>query len=89
MKKEPWLVWLSRLSNGKICWMISSQGTHLGCRPGPQLGASERQLIDVPNILEFVVMVVQLVNTQKTTELYTLKGGILWCMNYIWIKIFA
>ena len=29
--------------NRRIASSIPSQGTHLGCRPGPQLGAHERQ----------------------------------------------
>ena len=36
----PWLVWLSRLSTGlqkqRVTALIPSQGTCLGCRPGPQ-----------------------------------------------------
>ena len=31
----------------KVASSIPSQGTCLGCGPGPQLGACERQLIDV------------------------------------------
>ena len=37
--KEPWLVQLSELSSDyepKVAGLISSQGTCLGCRPGPQ-----------------------------------------------------
>ena len=34
-------------ANQKVTGSIPSQGTCLGCRPGPQLGACERQLIDV------------------------------------------
>ena len=33
--------------NKKVTSLIPSQGTCLGCRPGPQLGACKRQLIDV------------------------------------------
>ena len=31
----------------KVISLIPSQGTCLGCRPGPQFGVYERQLIDV------------------------------------------
>ena len=43
---EPWLVWLSGLGaslQSKGLPVVSSQGTRLGCRPGPQLGVHERQ----------------------------------------------
>ena len=53
---QPWLVWLSQgcmvwLSSGwsaslQTKWVASSrpsQGTCLGCRPGPQLGAHKWQ----------------------------------------------
>ena len=30
-------------ANARIAGSIPSQGTHLDCRPGPQLGVSERQ----------------------------------------------
>ena len=33
--------------NQRVAGLIPSQGTCLGCGPGPQLGACERQLIDV------------------------------------------
>ena len=33
-------------ANQKVTGSIPSQGTCLGCRPGPQLGACKRQLID-------------------------------------------
>ena len=33
--------------NQKVATLIPSQGTSLDCRPGPQLGVRERQLIDV------------------------------------------
>ena len=33
--------------NQRVAGSIPSQGTCLGCGPGPQLGASEKQLIDV------------------------------------------
>ena len=33
--------------NQKVAGSIPSQGTNLSCRPGPQLGAYERQLINV------------------------------------------
>ena len=33
--------------NQKVAGSIPSQGTRLGCGPGPQLGAWERQLIGV------------------------------------------
>ena len=33
--------------NQKVTSYIPRQGTCLGCRPGPQLGVCERQLIDV------------------------------------------
>ena len=32
-------------ANGKVAGLIPSQGTCLGCKPGPQLGACERQWI--------------------------------------------
>ena len=35
----PWLVWLSRLSQ-RVIGSIPSQGTCLGCRPGPQSGGA-------------------------------------------------
>ena len=38
---EYWLL------DQKVTGSTPSQGTCLGCRPGPQLGACERQLIDV------------------------------------------
>ena len=34
-------------ANQKVAGWIPSQGTCLGCRPGPQLGACERQPIEV------------------------------------------
>ena len=46
----PLLVWLSVLSqpaNQKVTGLIPGLGTCLGCRPGAQVGACERQLIDV------------------------------------------
>ena len=47
----PWPVWLSGLSTSlqseRFAALIPSQGTCLGCRPGPQLGACKRQLINV------------------------------------------
>ena len=47
----PWLVWLRGLNTGlwtqKVTGSIPSQGTCLGCEPGPQLGAYERQPITV------------------------------------------
>ena len=33
--------------NQKVTSLIPSQGTCLGCRPGPWLGACERQMINV------------------------------------------
>ena len=36
-----------RPENLKVAGLSASQGTCLGCRLGPQLGAYERQLIDV------------------------------------------
>ena len=48
--KLPWLVWFSGLNelqcpvNLKVAGSIPSRGTCLGCRPGPQVGACERQL---------------------------------------------
>ena len=36
-----------RPENQKITSSIPSQGTCLGCRPGPRVGVCERQLIDV------------------------------------------
>ena len=33
--------------NWKVAGLIPSQGTCLGCRPGPQLGLCDRQPIDV------------------------------------------
>ena len=44
----PWLVWLSGLSagltiKGSVASSIPSQGTRLGCRPGPQCGMCKRQ----------------------------------------------
>ena len=48
--RAPWLVWLSGLSAGlrtersQVAGSIPGQGTCLGCRPGPHLGACERQL---------------------------------------------
>ena len=33
--------------NRRVAGWIPSQGTYLGCQPGPQLGACERQSIDV------------------------------------------
>ena len=33
--------------NRKVAGLITSQGTCLGCGPGPQLGAYKRQPIDV------------------------------------------
>ena len=35
-----------RLANQRVTGLIPVQGTRLGCGPGPQLGACERQLID-------------------------------------------
>ena len=43
---SPWLVWLSALGTGcepKGRRFFPSQGTCLGCGPGPQLGARESQ----------------------------------------------
>ena len=38
--------------NERVIGSIPSQGTGLGCRPGPQLGARKRQLhIDIPLLL--------------------------------------
>ena len=34
-------------ANQEVACSIPSQGTCLGCGPGPQLGVCERQLIDV------------------------------------------
>ena len=42
---ESWLG--RRTANRKVAGSIPGQGTHLGCGPGPQLGAHERPLIDV------------------------------------------
>ena len=44
----PWLVWLSGLSTslqtkGSLAGSVPSQGTCLGCSPGPQSGARGRQ----------------------------------------------
>ena len=40
--------WIEREPvNQKVAGLIPSQGTCLGCCPGPQLGEYERQLIDV------------------------------------------
>ena len=42
----PWLVWCSGLDirlKQRVASSIPSQGTCLGCRPGPQLGAHKRQ----------------------------------------------
>ena len=40
--------WIGHLpENQKVTGSVPSQGTHLGCRPGPQLGVCERQPIDV------------------------------------------
>ena len=42
----PWLVWLSWLgipTKQKVASSIPSQGTCLGCRPGPQWGMCKRQ----------------------------------------------
>ena len=36
-----------RPANQKVTGLIPSQGTCLGCRPGLQLGADKRQLINV------------------------------------------
>ena len=36
--------------NRKVAYLITGQGTCLGCRFGPQLGASQRQTIDVSHI---------------------------------------
>ena len=36
-----------RPANWKVASLIPGQGTCLGCRPGPQLGVWERQLMDV------------------------------------------
>ena len=36
-----------RPANWKAASWIPSQGTHLGCGPGPQLGVCERQPIDI------------------------------------------
>ena len=33
--------------NQRVAGSIPSQGTRLGCRPGPQLGACVKQLLDV------------------------------------------
>ena len=42
--EKPWLVWLSGLSAGlpnqRVTGSIPSQGTCLGCSPGPQWGGS-------------------------------------------------
>ena len=37
-------------ANQRVVGLIPSQDTCLGCGPGPQLGARERQLIDVSHI---------------------------------------
>ena len=34
------------VANQKVISLIPSQGTCLGCRPGPRWGVSERKLID-------------------------------------------
>ena len=40
---KPWLVELSGLSeNQRVAGLIPSQGTYLGCRPGPQWRPCER-----------------------------------------------
>ena len=38
----------------KVTGSIPSQGTCLGCRPGPQLGACEREVIDVSHTWLFL-----------------------------------
>ena len=39
--------WIERQPvNQRVIGLIPSPGTGLGCRPGPQLGTCERQLID-------------------------------------------
>ena len=44
----PWLVWFrARAFEQKLTGSIPSQGTCLGCRPGPHLGACQRHLINV------------------------------------------
>ena len=50
---EPWLVWIEHWpENQWVASSIPSQSTCLGCRPGPQQGAHERQLhIDVSLLL--------------------------------------
>ena len=41
-------------ANQKVAGSISSQGTCLGCQPGPQLVARERQPIDVVSLPLFL-----------------------------------
>ena len=49
---QPWMVWLSGLRTGlqpkrSIPGLIPGQGICVGCGPGPQLRAYEKQSIDV------------------------------------------
>ena len=44
----------SRPEDQKVTGLIPGQGTHLGSRPGPQLGACERQLISVSRAAMFL-----------------------------------
>ena len=37
-------------TKGNVVGSIPGQGTCLGCGPGPQLGACERQLVDISHI---------------------------------------
>ena len=51
MQYLPWLVWLSGLGTGlqtKGCQFDSQSGHMPGRRPGSQLGARERQWINIP-----------------------------------------
>ena len=47
--------WVERCpTNQKVAGSIPTQSTCLGCRPGPQLGVSDRQLIDVSHVDAFL-----------------------------------
>ena len=68
------MTWLSGLSTGwpvnqKVASLIPIQGTCLGRRPGPRLGACERQPIDVSLPLSLKINKVLKTNKQKISIL--------------------
>ena len=60
--------------NRKVAGLIPSQGTHLGCGPGPQLEACKRQPVDISLPLSPSLLLSLKIN--KTLKKYLCRGGI-------------